>query len=302
MLTRESLLRDIGRLFVWYPLRFASAILPLAVSRRVFRFMGSLHCLAAGQKRKHLAANLQRLFPDAPGPAKKACLARFFHTHYASQLFIFQLPKLQARKKLQQQVAGAACLKALQELDRDRGTIILHGHMHVPQLALYYLFRHNLPVAQIGHVNEKNLSFVGRVVQLRLRKKLESKLACHIFPAEHFMRGPFRWLQQGNMLFIAADGAGPGRTFGRARRLPFLSGSYQFPSGYLKLAEKTGARLIWLQLEEKDRCLHISCRPLPVSGGDETLQDIARLLENNVRRAPCAWHYLDSPDTAFMSV
>lgn len=99
-------------------------------------------------------------------------------------------------------------------------------------------------------------------------------------------RALYRSLKAGKIMLVAMDGtetSSPNRT-----NLPFLGGTLSIPQGILRVATKTGARLVFASVKEEGYGVKISLHALP----DEpmsALVEAARLLECDVIAYPWQW-------------
>jgi len=96
----EGLIRDIFRLFVWFPLRWSVGVVPVRWAFYIFKLMGDAHYLGGGRKKRVISENLKNLLGlengDAPGIVKGN-----FENHYTDRLHIFLYPRLRTRDSIE---------------------------------------------------------------------------------------------------------------------------------------------------------------------------------------------------------
>ncbi len=292
MKTRESVLRDAARLFVWYPLRFIIGILPVKTAFTIIDALAFIHFVFMNQgKKRIICANIQKIYPDAEY-CSKSMLKKYTRTHYRNQLFIFCIGKINKSERF---IIQDSSIELLKPGRSKTGIIVVHPHMHIPQLGLLLLNNMGCKAGQIFHLNEENLSFIGRNVQKKIREKLEKRLAPRMFPADFFIREAVAWLSEGNILLISGDGAGYGRIFGKTIPGTLLGEEYHFPSSYIRIAEKTKSRLLSMEVSENGKYGYlVSFKAFPEGLYSQgIIRWYAGELEKQIRKSPHGWHFLD---------
>jgi len=241
MRVRESFLRDLLRLFAWYPFRWLAERLPPGLAVRVFRALGDAHWALAPGKRRLLARNLGRL-GIAADQASRA-VRENFRIHYVSQLLVFLYPRL-TRTSLGELAAVAGLEHLDAALAQGRGVVLVQAHFGPEQLALAALSLLGHQVVQIGCANDAGLSAVGRGVSLRLRRRYEARIPGRIIDARTSLLPALRALRANGLVLTAGDGAGWARRLGR--HVPVTLGGQEllFPVGPGRLALGSGAALL----------------------------------------------------------
>ncbi len=300
MMVRESLVRDVLRLLVWYPLRWLVSFAPVGFGLAVFRLMGDAHYLLSRGKRELLGRNLDVLWRD---PALRAqCrqanpVRAYLRNHYTDSLFIFLFPRFQA--SVVERLVEFQGLEHLEAaLAAGRGAILLHGHFGPVHLPLVCLARMGFPMKQIGLPSDEGLSWVGKHVAFRLRMQYEAKIPAQIIHARAFMRPVLTWLGQNGALMITGDGSGTPDRIGVHERLRFCGHPVMFPVGPARLAQKTGAALLpMFVLPGTTRRWTVCIEPALATGEDQTpaaiMQAFLQRYESHVARYPGHMHFLD---------
>ncbi len=300
MRVTESPARDLLRLVVWYPLRlFVERLAP----RRGFAFLrglGRAHAAVAPGRRARLLAAVGRVSPGLSPVERQAQVLAAFETHYANQLSIFLFPRL-IRENIGQvlEIGGREHLDAA--LAAGRGVVLPIGHFGPTQLPLAALGVLGYPMLQIGFLNDAGLSFVGRRVALRLRRRYEGRIPARIVAPGPGGREALAHLRAGGVLMTTMDDAPGQPAFGRHATFDFPGGPLSVPLGPARLALAGDAALCpaWLVPgREAPYRLRLEA-PLPVPGGDRNTATMAltrELLDRYaavVRADPGWWHLLE---------
>jgi len=96
----------------------------------------------------------------------------------------------------------------------------------------------------------------------------------------------YRALRGGEILSVALDGT---ETNSRSRiSFPFLGGMLSLPEGIVRIAEKTGARLVYLATVENGHGVEINCYDLP-DDPQEAVRVAVGILERDIITYP--WHW-----------
>ncbi|MHC1791196.1 LpxL/LpxP family acyltransferase [Solidesulfovibrio sp.] len=249
MRVRESFARDLLRLFVWYPLRLVAERLPFGAALGLYRAMGRLHqCAIRAGRVGRIRAAVLRIAPDASPRAVRQAVDDAFATHYVNQLLIFQLPRLTASNLDQLiEIDGISRLDAA--LAHGRGAVLPIGHFGPTQLPLAALGLLGYAMLQIGFLSDAGLSFIGRHVAFRLRRRYEARIPARIVPPGPGTRQALDHLRGGGLVMTTGDD-GPGQpAFGHHAAFAFPGGPLNVPLGPARLALSTGAALVPVFLE-----------------------------------------------------
>lgn len=102
------------------------------------------------------------------------------------------------------------------------------------------------------------------------------------------MRGVYAGLRSGETMVILLDAHTPGLEERNKLRLPFLGGTLEIPRGIERLAEKTGAALVYGVARERGWGIDAELRPLP-DPPDQGLRQAVAELERDVNETPWQW-------------
>lgn len=297
MKVRETPLRDVLRLVVWFPLRWIISFLSVRHGIHVLTLMGDMHYHFARAKRKSLK---ERLFKLGLLDVQPDCVVRsYFRNHYVDQLFILIFPKMTVAD-----IEALVELEGLGHLEKYRtlkkGVILVHGHFgpaHLPLVALALL---GFPMKQIGNPSSAGLSWVGRNIAYRMRMRYEGLMPAKIIEVRKFLRPVFHALKNNEVVMTTGDGSGTEDEFGEHYEYIFLNKKTRMPLGPALLAEKTGAALLPLYVTPGRRKMFritIGERiSLPADRQDGVIQSMLVFwneYQDYVRRYPGYMHFLD---------
>ncbi|MBF0456791.1 MAG: lysophospholipid acyltransferase family protein [Nitrospirae bacterium] len=303
MTTKESIVRDLLRLVVWYPLRWTLEALPVASSLVLLNKMGELHFMLSRGKTKLLNDNLSKLM-TIENAEKTTVIKDYFKNHYVDRLIIFLFPRFHTR-----QIEQTIEFEGLEHLDaavkKGRGVILVHGHFGPVHIPLVALARLGYRMKQIGLPSDDGLSWIGRHVAFRLRLKYEAKIPAEIVNAESFLRPVFLWLKDGGVVMVTGDGSGTEKHVGRHEVFDFLGQKVLFPLGPAILAEKTGAEILPLFVTPGSSKPYKIIIGTPLAGPDAQ-HDIHTItkrficgLEGKIKEYPAFMHFLDRFSPAY---
>ncbi len=298
MRTEQGILRDIMRLFIWYPFRWLTRIIPVGATFFLLKCMGDLH-YAAGRNRKRLV--LSRMNEILGGCAHKEQARRYFENHYTDRLHIF----LYSRKDLAGEMLKRITFENLELLDRllgtERGALVVQPHFGPVQITLLALALRGYTPIQIGYPNDSGLSRIGRSVAFRYRLKYEAMLPAPIIPADRYMGRVFKHLKKPGVVLTTGDGAGGETAFGEQREFRFFGRNRVFPVGPATWAIRTGAAFVptFIIPETYARFRVVFEEPIEPDGKDLEEDKVSMtaafisVLERYAREHPHCWHFWD---------
>jgi len=299
MVVQESIVRDIARLFVWYPLRWLEKLIPISWSIELFHRFGKLHARLSKGRKNHLLQQYHQIFnlTTAPVPSHQF-VEEYLTMHYLNQLSILFFSKLN-RNNIEQyhSFSGLAYLETA--LKKNRGAILLHAHFGPAQLTLVALGLAGYQTIQIGLQTNDGLSWIGRKVAYRLRLKEEAKIPAQIVSAERYLRPIVRGLHHNALVMTTGDGAGGGKFIGKFIPAKFLGKVFPFSVGGIQISKRTETPIlpIFLVPLGKTKWQTIIEPPLPAAESmEKQLQPFITLLETYVVKYPGLWRFWDELD------
>jgi len=297
MYVDENVLRDILRLFVWYPLRWIIIILPFRAEVQLLSLMGDIHYFLSRGKKRMLRDNLSRM--KASVSADESAIRKYFRNYYIDRLLIFAFPGFGSREvKRFVKIRGLDNLN--EALKNRKGVVLVHGHFGPVHLPLVSLARNGYKIKQIGNPTDEGLSWIGRNVAFRLRMVYEKKIPAEIVKADSYLRPVFKWLKRNGIIMVTGDGSGTERQIGRHAPFLIFGHKIMFPLGPSLLSEKTGAALLPMFIVPARNKLYEIIIEDPLKSerkGNEKVLDITgqfiRQLENYIALYPGYMHFLD---------
>jgi len=293
-LAQENLLQDLGRMFIWYPFRWLTNLLPPIPDIAIFEAIGDLAYYLYGSKRALLAGRMAKVFPQMDPAALQVEVRASFRNYFVDRFIINLLPALDRRG-----IDRIAVLEGAEHLRlalaRKRGVLLIHGHFGPSQLPLIYLGFKGYPMAQMGLRLNAGTSTIGKATQ-QLRLRIENTMPVTHFYADSYLRPVLRWLELGRILMTAGDGTGRGLRIGKFRRVEFLGHALDMPQGAYRLAGANRSPILpVIALRQRQGFYRIIIHPpLAVDQGPEAAQrQFAEWLAHYLTLAPGQWHFWD---------
>lgn len=296
MQTHESLARDLMRLFIWFPFRWLTLLLPVRTSLWLMKMLGVVHHTIARKR----AARILGCMRVAGCTISPSTTLMYFVNHYVDRLHIFLYPKLDSKRSFERIVTFKNIEVLTAALAQGKGAILVQPHFGPVQLTLLALKLQGCDPVQIGYQSDKGLSPIGRSVAFKYRIKYEAMLP-PILNADKFLGAAYRHLKGGGVMLTTGDGAGGGVYIGEHDDMGFLGTTRKFPLGPATWATKTGAAYIptYIVTETHDRFSIIFGEPISVKHADSQLDRIhltERFIESfelMLKAHPHCWHFWD---------
>jgi len=299
MIIGEGISKDVGRIAVWFFLRYMILALPSPSEVNVNGWLGSWFFLCSRTKKELVCKNLATVF------GKRSEVNRFarkaFQNHFIDQYLIFSFPKMRTQD-MNRYLTLDGCVHLDDALKRGKGVIMIHGHVGPRLLPLFHLGRMGYKIHQIEGPAVEGLSLFGRYCA-RQKRLLERLIPANFIDGQQFLRPAFEALKRNEIVMIAGDGMGGRKFMGRQVTVDFLGYRLRFPAGPVILAGKTGASLVPLLTVngEGDAPYRAMIYPpwsVPKTrlGKEELTSEVKKfvsLLETVVRAYPYLWHFWD---------
>lgn len=262
----------------------ALARLPLPLAYGLAAGIGIWDLCRDGAARRAVMRGLRLLFPQLTPWARIGIALRHFIMKAWECLDAFVMARGRAGNLVR--VAGVEILSRAQA--QGKGVILVMAHfgrlnLHGLGLALAGKELGMLTQAVDGH----DLDGIERAYLKRKAATLHAYLHGRWITLGGRLRELYRELEQGEIITILLDAYAP-RWEKHAVHLPFLGGFLALPSGILRLARRTGARLVygWTVPEGFRVCGLLTALPEEL---EAAFQEAVRHLEENVRRRPWMW-------------
>jgi len=296
---RESPLKDLYRMMLWFGVRPSLRALPPGHEFEVFRALGRRAAQLPSGTRDKVEENLGRVFP--PGPQFEALREQVFEEHFCTQYVSFTFPRIGPDT-----VHHYVRMHGVEHLEAatasGRGIVLAHPHMGCAQLPHFDLALRGYRMMQIGGGGMNLvLSKLGRRVA-DTRIGLEQLIPAELVDGQAFIRPVLRHLKQGGVLLTAVDGTGSGQEIGRRVVRTVLGQPFRTPVGPVYLAQRSGSALLPLLVVRRsdgpgfDGFIEPEI-PIPDRPVKENLDwgaDLmALLLDGWLRRHPGEWDFWD---------
>lgn len=301
MIVHKNQIKDIFRIFFWYPFRYLVQLLPSVCIHWLGGMMGTVDYFVSGRKRvqkirKNISTTLEITEKNAEIVARRS-----FQNHLRNMLELMKYPKLN-----KQRLSGMVNYEGLDILDNalknGKGIILLTAHFGAKQLLQVALGHKGYPLNQINfHMDEKELTYIQRKISQRQRINIEKKIPVKFIDAKSFMRPIFKCLKNNEVLIIAGDGIGLKRhmDLSSCRPFDFLGKKMLFPVNYFHLAKKTGALIIPVFVIRKKNSHRIIFNAALDTDSDknvEAVNEFIRALELNILTYPSLWEFWEEFD------
>ena len=299
MIISEGRLKDVGRVVVWFLMRYLFVVMPPPSEFRMTRFLGS--CFYRINRKKKMA--IRDTISSVLGVRSQLnrLVKQAFQNHFIDQYLIFSFQKM-GTENIERYVSVEGRDHLDDALARGNGVIIVHGHVGPRLLPLFALAMMGYRMNQIEGPVAQGLSLFGRYCA-RQKTALEKRIPATIISGQRFLRPVFDALKKNEIVMIAGDGMGGGRFMGQQVGVDFLGYRLRFPTGPVVLAGKTGASMVPLfTLEGKgDVPYRVVIYPswmVPRTRLKKVeiaffVEKFVSLLASVVREYPYLWHFWD---------
>jgi phosphatidylinositol dimannoside acyltransferase len=299
MIIGEGILKDIGRIGIWFFLRYLALAMPSPLELAVHSYLGLCFYCLGRKKRELVRKNLDMVLGPKPQTNRQVRMA--VENHFIDQYLIFSFPKI-GPQNIDRYLAVDGLRHLNSALQHGKGAIIIHGHVGPRLLPLFALGLRGYRMHQIEGPIAADLSPLGRYCA-RQKQALERLIPAEIINGQRFLRSAFEALKRNEVVMIAGDGMGGGKFMGQQVGVDFLGYRLRFPAGPVILASKTGASLVPLFTLGGDkgapyRSVIYPSWVVPKArlGQEELAVHVAKfvsLLESVVKRYPHLWHFWD---------
>jgi len=274
--------------------------LPRAIGYRLATRLGMADARfrrgAMAQELTAVDAGMARLLPElAADPQRRAqAVAAYGALMARDKVDCFYMPRFEHEGCGNLiRLAGAEHLAAAR--DMGRGVILVISHfgrffMLGPGLGL-----NGFPFAMLTTmVDERNRGYDAvelAYMKAKMANTLRYSQGEWVTTADDFRR-VFRLLRDGRILLMAMDGLETNSD--QKLQVPFFGGTLQLPAGIVRIAERSGAKLVYAAVRDvaHDCGVTIGIHPLPDDPA-QALAESVTILERDVRATP--WHWWQWP-------
>ena len=267
--------------------------LPLPAAYAVASAIGNCDYTRQPELRKAIGMSLARGLPgrlSEPG-LQEHWVRQYFLMMSREIMDAFVMNRVNQSNSRQLVDLDPASLALFRECKREgRGTILVMNHFGRLNLLLLALSMagHKLGMLTIA-IDERNpdLSKVDRKYLGQKVGALQTHTRGRWITLGDNLRGLYEGLKCGETIVILVDAYQPGRGESKLR-IPFLGGQLEISQGIARLAEKTGANLVYGSVYDTGWQAHARIRPLPDDANAALMQTVA-YLEQDVLDMPWLW-------------
>lgn len=274
--------------------------LPMPLAYQIAEYVGSFDYRRRADLRQVIGSGLAAALPEARDPAQREEWARrYCHMMSREIMDAFFMSRLNQANSTRLVTMPADSLARMRTLREDgRGTIVVMAHYGRLNLLLLALAMagYDLGMLTIA-VDERNpeLSPVDRAYLGNKVAALQKQIRGRWVSLGDNLRGLYQGLKSGEIIVILMDAYHAGQDDNRID-LPFLGGHLNVSQGIVRLAEKTGARMIYgavrdplpSETEKASWQAVATLRPLP-DNPEEALKQSVAWLEQDVLDMPWLW-------------
>lgn len=295
MIAHRNLLKDIGRILFWFPLKWVVNFLPFSAIFYIGGILGYLDYFFSGRERiRKMLKNISRAF-EAEEKELRKIIRNNLQNHCRNVLELIKYPRLNLHNI--DTIVSFQGLEFLQkELAKGKGVILATSHFGAKQLLQVGLGLSGYEINQISfHLMGKELSFIQRYISQKQRQKIEKCIPVKFIAADRFLRSAYSCLKQNQILIIAADGVGSAKYMGKEYApFNFLGKEMLFPKNVVALTKRTGSSIVPAFVVREGKRQRIIVEPA-LRVNEQSLEEIfkqfVRLLEKYVRQYPSLWEF-----------
>ena len=306
MVPRPNIVKDMGRIFFWYPIRWFVLLMPIYLVYWLGGILGDLDYLVSGRGRiNKMAKNLSFAFGRNSTELKKI-VRKNLQNHGRDVLEFIKYPQLNSKN-----IGRFLSFENLEYLEKEifkqKGVILATAHIGAKQLILVGLGLKGYKLSQLNyHMNANELSYVQKNISQRHRKKIEKSIPANFISSNQFLRPAINCLQENQILVVAADGIGLREHMKSGyAAFSFFGNQVLFPSRVISLARRTGSPIVPTFVIRNKRRHRIIFEP-PIEMGAESDKDVFRgyvkILEKYIGQYPYLWEFWEEFEEGTMMI
>jgi len=302
MKVQDNILKDMGRLIFWYPIRWMARLAPFQITGLIGRLTGHLdYFLFKGRSGRIKHNLLHSLGSPLSAHAASEIVKKILANHYTLILEFFKYPQINSRN-----ISNILNIEGIENLDDalnlGRGAIIGHFHFGSKLLLILGLGLKDYSINQIAyHMPKEELTFIREKVSLKQRLKIEETLKVNYVYLSESMRQAFTCLDNNEILMVAVDGKGQFHRAGaRSVSVEFLGQKTYFSGGIAAFSRKKETPVLPAAVfrREDGRYKLVIHPPLKLDykmGSREFTKNVVGKLvdvfEEDIRQHPDQWEY-----------
>lgn len=295
MIAHKNIIKDIGRLLFWFPVRWCIQLMPFQFVYALGTVLGNLdYYLSGRQCIEKMKANLIETLGYSQSKADRI-IRRNLQYHSRNVLELIKYPQINS-KNMGDFIDFKGIEYLDQELAKGKGVILMTAHFGAKQILQVGLGHLGYPLTQLHyHMKCKELTWTQKNVSQKQRIYIENKLPVNFLSSKGFLGSAVKRLKKNQILLLAGDGIGLKRHMNKGYHpFNFLGRTMLFPTGSLSIAEFTGSAILPIfALRDKHRHRIIMEPPLDIENGYhlDVLKQFIIILEKYVRTYPSLWEF-----------
>jgi len=302
MKVQDNVMKNMGRLIFWYPIRWTARLMPFEIAGLIGRLTGRLDYFLFKGRSQRIKHNLLHSLGDQfSEQTAREIVKKILANHYTLILEFFKYPQINSDNI--NNIVGIEGIENLEDaLSLGRGAVIGHFHFGSKLLLIVGLGLRNYPIHQIAyHMPKEELTFIRERVSLKQRLKIERTLKVNYVYLNESMRQAFTCLDNNEILMVAVDGKGEFHKAG-ARSVPveFLGQKTYFSGGIGAFSRKKETPVLPASVfrREDGRYRLIIHPPLALDYKmtrreftRDVVSKLANVFEKDIRQHPSQWEY-----------
>lgn len=300
MIARPNLIKDLGRLFFWFPIRWFICAAPFAFSYWLGGMVGRIDYFISGRQRtSRMLRNVKQVLPIEHQAAKNIILHNL-QNHSRNILELMKYPSLRG-DDIASLVSYHGFEHVQEALRRGKGVLLMTAHLGAKQFLQIALgAEKKLAINQINfHMDKDELTW-GQQIAQKKRMQIEEQIPARFIAAKGFLRSAFKCLKNNEILIVAGDGVGLRVHMDKSYKpYSFLDKKMLFPTNSVMMAQRTGACLIPVfVIREKVGHRIVFEPPIETAqqDGADPLGDYVSILEKYIRQYPELWEFWEEFD------
>jgi len=302
MKVQDNIVKDIGRLVFWYPVRWWANLLPYRVARFVGKITGLLDYYLFKERAEKIGKNLHHALGNVrTSRITHEIVKKILANHYTLILEFFKYPKIDERN-----LASIVDVEGIENLDdalaQGRGAIIGHFHFGAKLLLIIVLGLKKYPINQIAyHMPREDLTYIRERVSLKQRLKIERRFNVKYLYLNQSLRRAFSCLEDNEVLMVAIDGKGAlTENFSGSVCVDLFGHKAYFAGGIATLSRRKATPILPAAVFRKDDgnykliirpAIEIEYRKKGHAFTRDVIEKLICVFEGDIRRHPDQWEY-----------
>ncbi|MDL1967664.1 MAG: lysophospholipid acyltransferase family protein [Deltaproteobacteria bacterium] len=295
MLAHKNIIKDIGRLFFWFPVRWGVKLMSFPVVYSLGTLLGNLDYYSSGRQCiERMKTNLIETLGYSQSKADRIIKQNLQH-HSRNVLEFIKYPQINSKN-----MGNFINFKGIEYLDQElakgNGVILMTAHFGAKQILQVGLGHLGYPLTQLHyHMKRQELTWVQKNVSQKQRIFIENKLPVNFLSSKGFLGSAVKRLKKNQILLLTGDGIGLKQHMDKGyHSFNFLGRTMLFPTGSIAIAKFTGSAILPIfAIRNKHRHRIIIESPLDVENGDyfDVMKQYIRILEKYIRTYPSLWEF-----------